>query len=118
MKTFFYLSTCGTCTKIRKELDLPAEVQLRDIKTPNLTAEEVDHMKALAGSYEALFSRRALKFREWGLHEQQLGEADFRRLLMEEYTFLKRPVLVLDDQIFVGNAPAVTAAAKAALASR
>lgn len=72
-------------------------------------------MKELAGSYEALFSRRAMKFRSMGLHEQNLEETDYRRLILEEYTFLKRPVLLLDDQIFVGNSKKVVAAGREAL---
>ena len=115
MKAFFYLGTCSTCARIMKELNLSDDIQLREIKSEGVSAEEVDLMKELAGSYEALFSRRAMKFREWGLHEKDLTEADYRRLIMEEYTFLKRPVLILDEQIFVGNTKNVVEAAKAAL---
>lgn len=115
MKTFFYLGTCDTCARIRKELDFGPGIELREIKSQAISEAEVDAMKALAGSYEALFSRRAMKFRSLGLNEQELSEADYRKWITEEYTFLKRPVLILDDQIFVGNTKKVVAAAKAAL---
>ena len=70
----------------------------------------------MVGSYEALFSRRSMKFRPMGLHEKQLTEKDYRKLILEEYTFLKRPVIVIDDKVFVGNAKAVVEAAVKAAA--
>ena len=115
MRAFFYLSTCNTCQRIQGEWALPTDVELREIKGQPLTEAEVDQLRALAGSYEALFSRRAMKFRQWGLHEQSLTEDDYRRYLLADYTFLKRPVLVLDDQVFIGNSKKQVAAAKAAL---
>jgi arsenate reductase-like glutaredoxin family protein len=69
-------------------------------------------MRVLSGSFEALFSKRARLFREKGLHEKSLSEADFKALILEHYTFLKRPVILVDDQIFIGNAAKVVAAAK------
>lgn len=76
---------------------------------------QLEAMANLAGSYEALFSRRAMKFRSMGLHEKELGEEDFQKLIISEYTFLKRPVIVLGDKIFVGNSKKNVEAAKAAL---
>lgn len=87
----------------------------QDIKNEPLTAGQLDHMKKLAGSYEALFSRVALKFRAWKLNEKKLTEKDYRKYILEEYTFLKRPVIISGSQIFIGNAPKTIAAAKAAL---
>ena len=96
--------------------DLDAFEQ-QDIKTQAITPEQLDAMQAVAGSYEALFSRRAMKFRAQGLHEQTLTEADYRRLILEEYTFLKRPVIWVDDQLFVGSTKKTVAAMLAALES-
>ena len=83
---------------------------LREIKGDPITAKELDQLKKLAGSYEALFSRVALKYRALGLNTKKLTEKDYRRYILEEYTFLKRPVMVLDDRIFIGNAPKVVKA--------
>ena len=116
MKRLFHLSSCSTCQRIIKELEPGPEITLQDIKTEAISEEQLDAMAGLAGSYEALFSRRAMKYRGLGLHEMELGEADYRKYILEEYTFLKRPVLVLDEQIFVGNTKKVVAAAKEALA--
>jgi arsenate reductase-like glutaredoxin family protein len=90
-------------------------IELQDIKTEPMTAEQVDQMIALAGSAEALFSKRARKYKELGLKDKTLSEADIRQLIIEEYTFLKRPVLVLNDQIYVGNSKKVVEAAAEAL---
>ncbi len=76
---------------------------MQDIKTEKITEAQIDEMKALAGSYEALFSRRALKYKELGLKDKKLQEKDFRKLILEEYTFLKRPVVLINNNIFVGS---------------
>lgn len=114
MKHFFYLSTCDTCKRIMKQLPLEG-VELQDIKTEPMTASQVDEMIARAGSAEALFSKRARKYKELGLKDQQLSEAQLRQFIIDEYTFLKRPVLILDQQIFIGNTAKVIEAAREAL---
>jgi arsenate reductase len=99
---FFHLGTCSTCQRILKEL--PSEKMiLQDIKTEAIEAEQLDKMAKHAGSYEALFSKRAMKYRSLGLNEMELSEADYRSWILKEYTFLKRPVLLADDQVFIGN---------------
>jgi arsenate reductase (glutaredoxin) len=103
MKKVYYLSTCSTCKRIMDGLNLTGFEQ-QDIKSESMTEEQVDEMHKLAGSYEALFSRKAMKFRAHGLHEMKLTEADYRKYILEEYTFLKRPVFIIDGQIFIGNA--------------
>jgi arsenate reductase (glutaredoxin) len=100
----YFLSTCSTCTQILKRLHPGPDVELQDIKTQAITPEQIDGMKAMAGKYENLFSRRALKYKEMGLESKELTEQDYRSLILEEYTFLKRPVMILGNQIFVGNA--------------
>ena len=86
-----------------------------DIKAEGISAEDLDAMKAHAGSYEALFSRRAMKFRSMGLADKTLTEQDYCKLILEEYTFLKRPVLLTDDAVFAGSAKASVEGARAAL---
>jgi arsenate reductase-like glutaredoxin family protein len=112
MKKVFHLSSCDTCQKIIKNTQVDAICTLQDIKKDNISAEDLDGLASQTGSYESLFSRKALKYRAMGLHEKRLTEADYRRLILEEYTFLKRPVIVIDDKIFVGNAPKVVQEAK------
>ncbi|MCG8326192.1 MAG: arsenate reductase [Chitinophagales bacterium] len=112
MKKIYHLSSCNTCQRIIKELGEGEGFTLQDIKTEAITPEQLDEMKTMAGSYEALFSRRARKYREMGLNEKELAESDYQQLILEEYTFLKRPVIIINDEIFVGNSKKVVAAAK------
>jgi len=50
-----------------------------------------------------------------GLAEKTLSEADYRDLILAEYTFLKRPVIIIGDQVFTGSAKKTLAAAQEAL---
>ncbi len=96
--------------------ELPMEsFEKQDIKTEAITENQLDEMKNLAGSYEALFSRVAMKYRSMGLNEMDLKEDDYRKYILQEYTFLKRPVFLIDGQIFIGNSKKNVAAVKAAL---
>ncbi|HAW52516.1 MAG TPA: hypothetical protein DCX54_09360 [Flavobacteriales bacterium] len=113
--TIYYLSTCSTCTRIIKELQPDNSFELQDIKTSKISERQLDEMAKLAGSYEALFSRRAIKFKSMGLKNKTLGELDFKKLILDEYTFLKRPVIVIEDEIFIGNSNSVVTSAKTRL---
>ena len=117
MKKIYYLSTCDTCQRILKEWAPLDGITIQDIKNQAMTESQVDEMKTLAGNYESLFSKRARLYREKGLHEKQLSETDYKNLILEHYTFLKRPVLLVHDHIFIGNSKKVVAAAKQALHS-
>lgn len=100
----YHLANCTTCQAIIKEIKADeTDMVLQDIKTQKITATQLDEMKKIAGSYEALFSRRAIKYKELGLKDKQLTEEDYRNYILEEYTFLKRPVTILGNRIFVGN---------------
>lgn len=85
--------------------------QLQDIKTENITPSQLKEMQKLAGSHEALFSKRARLYKERNLREKTLSEEDYKALILEHYTFLKRPVILVDDKIFVGNSKKEVAAA-------
>lgn len=115
MKKIYHLGSCSTCQRILKELEPLDGVELQEIKSEAITPEQLEHMATLSGSYESLFSRRAMLFRQRGLHEKELSEKDYKDLILEHYTFLKRPVVLVDDTIFVGNAKKTVEAAKAAL---
>jgi arsenate reductase (glutaredoxin) len=104
MKKIYHLGTCSTCSAILTTIDASGKgFQLQDIKTAKITPAQLDDLKQRAGSYEALFSRRAMKYKEMGLKDKLLTEKDYRELILEEYTFLKRPVVVVNDSIFVGS---------------
>jgi arsenate reductase len=112
MKKIYHLATCSTCQRILKELKPGKDFILQDIKTEKITPAQLDEMKKLSGSYESLFSRVALKFRSMGLNNMKLTEKDYRKYILEEYTFLRRPVVIIGEEIFIGNAKSVTEATK------
>lgn len=103
MKKIYYLSSCSTCARIIEELGLKKKgFDFQDIKTEKITAKQLEEMKGMSGSYESLFSRVALKYKT--LDPKPATEAEYKKLILEEYTFLKRPVIITGDSIFVGNA--------------
>ena len=112
MNKIYHLSTCDTCKRILKELQPLDGFVLQDIKTEDITASQLSEMYKLSGSYEALFSKRARLYKEKGLASKELSEADCKELILEHYTFLKRPVIVVNDSIFIGNSKKIIAAAK------
>ncbi|MDG1914637.1 MAG: ArsC/Spx/MgsR family protein [Crocinitomix sp.] len=115
MKKIYYLKTCSTCQRIMKEWNVDDSFELQNIKEDRMTGEQVDQMIEMAGSAAALFSKRSMKYRAMGLHERELSESEMRQFIIDEYTFLSRPVLILGDSIFVGNSKKVVAAATEAL---
>lgn len=107
MRKVYYLSTCTTSKRIIDTLDLRnKDFVFQDIKFEPVTEEELSEMYKLAGSYEALFSKIARKYKELGLKNLNLQEADFKKYVLQEYTFLKRPVVIIDKQIFIGSSKA------------
>lgn len=103
MRKIYHLKTCDTCKKILKSLPSTEGIVFQDIKEQPITVKQLEEMYALTGSYEVLFSKRAKLYKEMGLKDEKLSEADFKRYILEHYTFLNRPVIILDNQIFVGN---------------
>lgn len=112
MRKVYYLKTCDTCKRILKEWNLDNTVELQDIKEKTITVKELEEMHALSGSYEALFSKRAKLYKEMDLKNQTLSEVDYKQYILEHYTFLKRPVLIYDEEIFIGNSKKIVALAK------
>ncbi len=103
MKKIYFLKACDTCRRILKEIPLDG-FELQEIKTEPITVKQLEEMHALTNSYEALFSRRSKKYAAMDLKNQVLIEKDYKQLILDEYTFLKRPVIIVDTKIFVGNA--------------
>ena len=99
-----------------KELKISSKnFTLQDIKTEKINTKQLDDLKKLRGTYESLFSRIALKYRALGLGSKKLGESEYKKYILEEYTFLKRPVILIDNQIFIGNSKSVIALVSKAL---
>ena len=60
-------------------------------------------MYSFSNSYEALFNKRAKKYKSMGLKNEVITEDDYRQFILEEYTFLKRQVFLVENDIFIGN---------------
>ncbi len=115
MRKFYFLGTCSTCKRILKQLNLGPKFELRDIKKTPINFNEIKYLRTLAGSYEVLFSKRANLYKKLGLKEKKLSEESYKNYILEHYTFLKRPILVLDETIFIGNSDKATQDALKAL---
>ena len=98
--------------RILKELHLPSSFVLQDIKEEQITVSQLEELHKLSGSYESLFSKRAKLYKEMDLKNADIQERDYKQYILEHYTFLKRPVIVADDFIFIGNSKKVVEAAK------
>ena len=103
MRKIYYLASCDTCRKIIKSLPSNANLEFHDIRQNPITVEELEFMHQLSGSYEALFSKKAQLYKEKGLKNRTLTEEDYKNYILEHYTFLSRPVVILENEIFIGN---------------
>tara|TARA_R110002126_G_scaffold41585_1_gene120770 strand:+ start:386 stop:742 length:357 start_codon:yes stop_codon:yes gene_type:complete len=103
MNKIYYIASCDTCRKIIKTLPKGNNLVFRDIKQNPLTEEELEEMYQLSNSYEALFSKKAQLYKSMNLKDQTLTEADYKKYILEHYTFLSRPVFVIDNKVFVGG---------------
>jgi arsenate reductase (glutaredoxin) len=111
-KKIYYTKSCSTCKRIISELKNTSDVVFQDLKQEKITAQQLEELANIAGSYEKIFSRVAMKYRIMGLQNVDLKEADFKKLMLEEYTFIKRPVVVSNGKIFIGSARATIEALK------
>ena len=102
--TFYWLPNCTTCQKAMRRLERHrvSVTRFRDIKEEPLTREEVEKLAKMLGGANELFSRRAIKYREMKLNERDLSEEEMLDLMEGEYTFLKRPILVINGQASAG----------------
>ena len=101
MKKIYYLKTCDTCRRVLKEMDT-TEYVLQEIKSNPITVKQLDELFALTNNYEAIFSKLSKKYKQMDLKNQQLTEKDYGQLILDEYTFLKRPVIINNNEVFVG----------------
>lgn len=99
------------------EIEIPSSFIKQDIKVQAITKEQLDELFNLTDSYEDLFSRRAKLYQERDLKNENLLEEDYKNLILEHYTFLKRPVIVNNDKIFIGSSAKTVAAAKKSIHS-
>ena len=105
MNKIYYLASCDTCRKIIKSLPNSNQLTFIDIRQNPISESDLEEMYQLSGSYEALFSKKAQLYKSLGLKDKNLTEADYKKYLLEHYTFLSRPVFIIDGKIYIGNSP-------------
>ena len=106
MKKVYFLQTCDTCRRILSEVNTEGFEKI-EIKTNPITTTQLQEMYKFTNSYESLFNKRAKLYRELDLKSKNLTEDEFKNYILKEYTFLKRPVFIVEDEIFVGNSKKV-----------
>lgn len=111
----YHLATCDTNRKILAEVKPGKKVKKINIKENNISEEDLDYVAEQLGGYEQVFSRKAQKYRTLGLHEKELSEQEIKKLILEEYTFLKRPVSIINGKAFAGYTKEMVEGLKAEL---
>lgn len=96
VETLYWLPKCTTCQKAEAWLkdNQVAILNYVDVKTTRVGKITLQQLSDKLGGIEKLFSKRALKYRAMGLHLRTLTDEEMLDLMHEEYTFIKRPVLV------------------------
>mgnify|MGYP001071809671 CR=1 FL=1 len=111
MKKVLYLSTCNTCKRIISEVNTEG-FELQDTKKTPATEEDIEFLRKHVDSYESLINRRAQLWQKRDLKNKNLSEDDYKNLLLEHYSFIKRPIFIDGEKIFIGNTKKVVAALK------
>ena len=96
-----HLGSCNTCKRIIKEINLPKNVILRDIKKTPLKPNELKSFKNITGTFRSLLNNRAQKLRN--IDKKTLSEEKIFSLLSDHYTYLKRPILYFNGQLLIGS---------------
>jgi arsenate reductase len=102
MRRIYYLSTCDTCRKILSAINTEG-VELINLREQNISKDDLFFMYKSTKSYETLFNKRAQKLQDLPEGKKPVKDTDYKRLILKEYTFLKRPAAIIDDQIIAGN---------------
>lgn len=103
MDKIYFLASCDTCRKIIKSLPNADKLSYIDIRQNPISESDLDEMHQLSGSYEALFSKKAQLYKSMDLKNKNLTETDYKKYLLEHYTFLSRPVFIIQSKIYIGN---------------
>jgi arsenate reductase (glutaredoxin) len=99
VKQVYWLPHCSTCQKADEHLKrLGVAVEgYHDVKATPIGEAALDSLITGIGGADRLFSKRAMKYRSMGLDKQDLSAAEMTHHMLTEYTFIKRPALLLDD---------------------
>ena len=97
---------CSTCRKAEKWLDENGfEYESKHIVDDNPTAEELKKWWQMSGlPLKRFFNTSGMKYRELKLKDKlpDMSEDEQLNLLATDGMLVKRPILVLDDDVLVG----------------
>ena len=74
-----------------------------DLKKHPLKESDLEELFNVSKSYESLFNKRAVLFREIKKNLKKINEKNYKKMLLSHYSFLKRPVLLMNGKLFIGN---------------
>ena len=57
----------------------------------------------LLEAMKLFLAKKAQLYKSLGLKNKNLQEADYKKYLLEHYTFLSRPVFIINGKIYIGN---------------
>ena len=113
--TFLYLSTCSTCVRIIKSLGIEDAPFLQNVKEAMVTPEQLQFLYNHTNNYEQFINKRGRVYAQLKREGAVFSEAVYKALLEKEYSCLKRPILIWNNNVFLGNSKATVAAMKTAL---
>lgn len=99
---------CSTCKKAYQALkDLGIDAQYRDITKENPSKEEILAWMDRGIELSKLFNTSGQLYRQWNVKEkrQTYTQEQLVELLAQDGMLVKRPIVVSDDQIIIGNKP-------------
>lgn len=106
MNTFICYPKCTTCQKAKKWLDENSiDYEMRNIVENNPTAEELKEWHKKSGlPLKRFFNTSGLKYKELKLKDKLDSMTDEEKfnLLATDGMLVKRPILVNDENVFVG----------------
>ena len=113
--TIFYLSSCSTCKRIINDLKQIRSFKKIDLKISPINEIELNILFKYSKSFEKLFNKRCQLIKKMNLNLKSLNENDFKKLILSHYTFLKRPMILFNKNLFIGNNKDTIAKLKKAL---
>jgi arsenate reductase (glutaredoxin) len=102
MNRIYHLSTCDTCRKILSEIKTEG-FELQNIREESIDKNTLQWLRSQVGSYEALFNKRAQKLKEMTPEQKPQKDTDYKRLIISDYTFIKRPIIICGEDLYIGN---------------
>ena len=112
---FLYLSTCSTCVRIIKSLGIEEASFLQNVKEQMITVEQLAFLYDYTNSYEQLINKRGRVYAQMKRQGVLFSEEVYKALLQKEYSCLKRPILIWNNSVFLGNSKATVLEMKTAL---